>query len=161
VGSGRRCALLRTVLLLGALALRGPGRYWFAFWTEPTSRAAYITVAFAAFCWLFVVTAVVLRQRYGLARGRATGTVALAAGLSLAVLGGGVALIGLEHALTIWNDQMALLPWGLSRILGITVYLGIPTWLPVAAALVGLVVAALGAALRFRPERRARPSAAA
>jgi hypothetical protein len=51
---------------------------------------------------------------------------------------------------------MALLPWGLSRILGITVYLGIPTWLPVAAALVGLVVAVLGAALRLRPSGRPR-----
>ncbi|MFC7485106.1 hypothetical protein ACFQX7_40615 [Luedemannella flava] len=36
-----------------------------------------------------------------------------------------VATIGLERALTVWNDQLALLPWGLSRILGITVHLGI------------------------------------
>jgi hypothetical protein len=147
-------ALLRTVLLLGALAVRGPGRYWFVFWTEPTSRAAYITVAFAAFCWLFVVVALVLRQRYGLVGGRAGGTVAVAAGLSLAVLGGFVGLIGLEDALTIWNDQMALLPWGLSRILGITVYLGIPTWLPWAAAVLGMAVTAVGAVLRFRPAGR-------
>ena len=57
--------------LLLALATRGPGRYWFNFWTAPTLRSAYITIAFAAFGWLFVVTAVILRQRYGLLRRRA------------------------------------------------------------------------------------------
>ena len=41
-----------------------------------------------------------------------------------------LAAVGLEDALTVWNDQLALLPWGLSRILGITVYLGIPVALP-------------------------------
>ena len=69
------------------------------------------------------------------------------AGLALAVVAGGVAAIGLERALTIWNDQMALLPWGLSRILGITVYLGIPPSSAGVLAVVGLVVAAVGVAL--------------
>ena len=41
----------------------------------------------------------------------------------------------------------ALLPWGLSRILGITVYLGIPPELPVALAVVGLVLAVVGLGL--------------
>jgi hypothetical protein len=144
-------ALLRTVILLAALAVRGPGRYWFAFWTAPSERGGYVTVAFAGFCWLFVATATVLRHQYRLAGGRAVGTVALAAGSALAVCGGAIAALGLERALTLWNDQMALLPWGLSRILGITVYLGIPTALPAVAAVVGLLVAAVGATLRFRP----------
>ena len=42
---------------------------------------------------------------------------------------------------------MALLPWGLSRILGITVYLDIPADSAWWAALVGVVVAGLGAVL--------------
>ncbi|WP_081844521.1 hypothetical protein [Cellulomonas sp. URHE0023] len=149
--------LLRTVILLGALALRGPGRYWFGFWTEPASRTAYVTVAFAAFCWSFVVIALVLRRSYGLGRGRAVGTTAFAGGLTLAVTSGAVAAMGLERALTVWNDQMALLPWGLSRILGITVYLGIPAWLPGALAVVGLVVAVLGGAMTVRRGSRAGP----
>ncbi|MFC0099821.1 hypothetical protein ACFFKH_20150 [Micromonospora marina] len=33
-------------------------------------------------------------------------------GMPLAVLGGLVAWAGAERALTVWNDQMALLPWG-------------------------------------------------
>lgn len=42
--------LLRTILLLVALARRGPGRYWLHFWTDPTMRTVYVTLAFAAFC---------------------------------------------------------------------------------------------------------------
>ncbi|WFE39378.1 hypothetical protein [Micromonospora sp. WMMD998] len=137
-------ALLRSVLLLAVLAARGPGGYWFVFWTAPTRRAVYLTVAVAAFCWLFVATAVVLRDRYRLARRRAVGVTLAAAGVPLAVLAGLVAWVGLERALTVWNDQMALLPWGLSRILGITVYLGIPTSLPGYAAAAGTVLAAAG-----------------
>ncbi|WP_291885068.1 hypothetical protein [Cellulomonas sp.] len=151
--------LLRTVVLLVALAVRGPGRYWFAFWTAPASRTVYVTVAFAAFCWLFVVVALVLRRAYGLSTPRAAGLTAAAGGLTLAVVAGVVAGIGLERALTVWNDQMALLPWGLSRILGITVYLGIPASLPGALAVVGLVVAAVGAAVAV-PRRRLAPPVA-
>ncbi|MDI1461535.1 hypothetical protein QEZ54_11180 [Catellatospora sp. KI3] len=151
-------ALLRSVLLLAALATRGPGRYWFNFWTDPTLRFAYITVAFAAFGWLFVATALVLRTRYGLLRRRAVGTSLAAAGTALAALSGLVAAMGLERALTIWNDQMALLPWGLSRILGITVYLGIPAELPVAAMIAGLVLLGAGAVISVGPSRvPARP----
>jgi len=58
------------------------------------------------------------------------------------VLAAAVGTIGLQRALTTWNDQMALLPWGLSRILGITVYLGIPASLPWYAAGLGPIVAA-------------------
>ena len=139
--------LLRTVILLVALVVRGPGRYWFGFWTDPAARTAYITVAFAAFCWLFVVVALVLRRAYGLGTTRSLGATLVAGGTALAIVAGGVAAIGLEKALTLWNDQMALLPWGLSRILGITVYLGIPPSSATVLAVVGLVVAAVGTGL--------------
>ncbi|MGI5237425.1 hypothetical protein [Dactylosporangium sp. CA-139066] len=147
-------ALLRTVILLAALVTRGPGGYWFAFWTDPVRRSAYICVAFAAFAWLFVAVGLVLRDRYSLPRRRTAAVLLTAMGVPLALLGGLVAAIGLERALTMWNDQMALLPWGLSRILGITVYLGIPTYLPTAAALFGVALIALAALLSLRRRRR-------
>ncbi|MCL7458194.1 hypothetical protein M8I35_13505 [Micromonospora sp. MSM11] len=137
-------ALLRSVLLLAALAGRGPGGYWFAFWTAPGLRAAYVTVAFAAFCWLFVAAAVVLRDRYGLRRRSAVGLTPTAAGVPLGVLSALVWVVGLERALTVWNDQLALLPWGLSRILGITVHLGIPAQLPAYTAAAGAALAVAG-----------------
>ncbi|GAA2361523.1 hypothetical protein [Dactylosporangium salmoneum] len=147
-------ALLRTLILLAALVTRGPGGYWFAFWTDPVRRGVYVCVAFAAFAWLFAATALVLRDRYSLPRRRAAAVVLAAIGVPLAVLGGLVAGIGLERALTMWNDQMALLPWGLSRILGITVYLGIPAFLPTAAAVLGGLLIALAALLSLRRRPR-------
>jgi len=143
-------AMLRTIVLLAALVNRGPGRYWYDFWTAPGLRGLYVTVAFAAFGWVFVVAFVVLRDAYGVRRRPAYGKILAGVGVPLAVAGTGIALIGAERAVTIWNDQMALLPWGLSRILGITTYLGIPTYLPVAAAVLGGVLIALGALLHLR-----------
>ncbi|GIH14325.1 hypothetical protein [Rugosimonospora africana] len=148
-------AMLRTVILLVALVSRGPGRYWYLFWTAPTSRSVYITVAFAAFGWVFVVAFLALHDGYGLVRRRAMGRVVAATGVVLAVLGGLVAAIGLERALTIWNDQLALLPWGLARILGITVYLGIPASIPDYVSVAGAVLVAAGLALGWQGRRRA------
>ena len=73
-----------------------------------------------------------------------------AVGAGLAVPASVIGLVGLERALTAWNDQVGLLPWGLSRILGITVYLGIPAdtawwaagWAP--CCVVGLLLALPG-----------------
>jgi hypothetical protein len=150
-------ALLRTILLLAALALRGPGHYWFDFWTDPTARSIYVTVAFALFLGVFVVAYRALRT--GMGRRLATGRLLLAAGTPLLAIGGLVAAIGLERALTTWNDQVALLPWGLSRILGITVYLEIPPSLPTIVAATGAAVVVLGALLArsHRAERDERP----
>ncbi|WP_157421773.1 hypothetical protein [Agromyces sp. Leaf222] len=137
--------MLRVALLSFALAPTGPGGYWFGFWTDPVARSAYSTVAFALFAWVIVAAGWALAQSIG-AR-RAIGVVTTACGAAIAVIAGLVAIVGLEAALTAWNDQMALLPWGLSRILGITVYLDIPADSAWWAALVGVVVAGLGAVL--------------
>ena len=75
----------------------------------------------------------------------------LAVGAGLAVPAAVVGAVGLEQALTAWNDQMGLLPWGLSRILGITVYLGIPPDTAWWAAGLGLAVAASGLLLVLVP----------
>jgi glycosyl hydrolase family 67 len=152
-------ALLRTALLLAALVPRGPGHYWFDLWTDPPARTVYVTVAFAAFLALFVSVHLVLRSAYGMSRARAAGTVLVAVGVPLAVLGGLAAVLGLERVLTVWNDQLALLPWGLHRILGITVYLEIPNSIPIIAAVAGGVVVVLGLGLAggarlLRPAKR-------
>lgn len=144
-------ALLRSVLL-GVLAVRGPGAYWFGFWTDQAGRAVYVAVAVAAFLGVFAAAYAALRGDLG--RAGAAGRVLAAVGTPLAVLGAVVAAVGLERALTAWNDQSALLPWGLSRILGITAHLEVPTVLPVVALLVGGVAVLLGAALPLGARRR-------
>ncbi|WP_143080528.1 hypothetical protein [Actinacidiphila rubida] len=72
------------------------------------------------------------------------------ADVPLAVGGAAAWATGTERALSAWNDQMTLLPWGLHRILGITTYLGVPTSLPRDVALAGAALVLLGAALGVR-----------
>ena len=134
--------VLRSILTLLALSFTGPGGYWFVFWTDPLRRSIYITIAFALFVWLFVAAGWALSSQFG-AR-RATGIVLAGVGAGLAIPAIVVGLVGLESALTLWNDEMGLLPWGLARILGITTYLDIPPDTPWFAAGFGAVVALIG-----------------
>jgi hypothetical protein len=145
-------ALLRVALLLIALAPSGPGGYWFGFWTDEVARSIYVTIAFALFVWVLVAVGWALAGSVG-AR-RATGLVLVAAGAVLALLGTLIGLVGAEQALTVWNDQLALLPWGLSRILGITVYLEIPVETPWFAAAFGGVLLVVGGLLAIPGRRR-------
>ena len=144
-------SLLRCLLALVALSITGPGGYWFAFWTEPGWRTAYVTVAFALFCWLFVAAGWTLAGALG--GRRATGAVLAGVGSGLGGVALFVAIYGLERALTVWNDQMGLLPWGLARILGITTYLEIPVDTAWWAAAVGGVMLVIGLLVRFIPRR--------
>jgi hypothetical protein len=149
-------SLLRAVVTLVALVRTGPGGYWFGFWTEPAQRSVYVTVAVALFLWLFVAAGWTLAATLG--GRRATGAVLGAAGLGLGAGGLLVATYGLERGLTVWNDQLRLLPWGLARILGITTYLEIPSGTAWWAALAGGVLLVAGLLLRnlppFTPRRR-------
>ncbi|WP_194397623.1 hypothetical protein [Microbacterium atlanticum] len=145
--------VLRCIVTLFALSFTGPGGYWFAFWTDPVLRTLYITVAFALFAWVFVAAgwalAAQMRPR------RATGFVLAAVGAGLLVPSVVVGLVGLESALTLWNDELGLLPWGLARILGITTYLEIPDATPWAAAGFGLALVVGGTLLALPGRRRA------
>lgn len=151
-------ALLRVVLLLVALVPTGPGGYWFGFWTDPPARTVYVTLAVAAFLWVLVAAGWAAVSA-GVRRVLALGAVVAGAGTVLAAVGAFVGLVGVEAALTTWNDQLALLPWGLSRILGISVYLGVPSgtaWYAAAAGAVLLVVGGVLAVVgRHRVTREA------
>ena len=144
--------VLRCIVTLFALAFTGPGGYWFAFWTEPVARVVYIAIAFALFVWAFIAAGWAMSMQVG-AR-RATGFVLAGVGAALAVTAFAVAIVGLERALTVWNDEMGLLPWGMARILGITTFLEIPASTPWWAAGVGLIVLAAGSLLALPWRRR-------
>jgi hypothetical protein len=148
--------MLRCIVTLFALSFSGPGGYWFAFWTDPVLRTVYITVAFALFVWVFVAAGWALAAQVR-AR-RATGYVLAAAGAGLLVPAVVVGFVGLETALSRWNDEMGLLPWGLARILGITTYLEIPDATPWAAAASGGALLIVGLLLAV-PWRRRRGAA--
>ncbi len=149
--------VLRCMLTIAALSFTGPGGYWFAFWTDPVARTIYIAVAFALFLWVFVAAGWALSAQVGVRR--AWGFVLAAVGAGLALPAAVVAVVGLEPALTLWNDEVGLLPWGLARILGITTYLEIPAETAWFAAVFGVVLAVVGVLLAL-PGRRAEASVA-
>ncbi len=68
----------------------------------------------------------------------------MAVAVPMIALGALMQWSGLEAALTTFNNQMALLPLGLSKILGLTVHLGIPTEIPLYLLVLGLMLAAVG-----------------
>ena len=145
--------LLRTTLLSFAISGRGPLNYWYRLWVDPGSRTAYVTVAFTLFVWSFVALAVALVTAYGVKARQGLAAVVAGIGLPLVMLGGLLTASGVEKGLTALNDRMALLPMGLSRILGLTVHLGISTALGTWLLVAGLVLTGLGAilALATRP----------
>jgi hypothetical protein len=147
--------VLRCIVTLAALSFTGPGGYWFAFWTDPVVRTGYIAVAFALFVWVFVAGGWALATQVGVRR--AWGMVLAACGAGLTLPAVAVAILGLEPALTAWNDELGLLPWGLARILGITVYLEIPAQTAWYAAAFGAALVVVGVLLAL-PRRRVAAS---
>lgn len=143
--------VLRCIVTLFALSFSGPGGYWFSFWTDPVLRTVYITIAFALFLWVFIAAGWAMAEQVG-AR-RAAGFVLTAVGAGLAVPAVAVAIVGLERTLTVWNDQMGLLPWGLARILGITTYLEIPPESAWYAAGLGVAMLVVGVLMAVRWRR--------
>ncbi|GAA3764187.1 hypothetical protein GCM10022240_15640 [Microbacterium kribbense] len=140
--------VLRCVLTLIALSPAGPGGYWYAFWELRVARGAYLTVAFAVFCWLFLCAAWSLFAQLG--PRRAVGATLCAIGAGIAVPAAYIGAVGLERALTVWDDRSGLMPWGLARILSITLRLRIPDDAVWWAAGIGLVILLAGASLAVR-----------
>lgn len=140
-------ALLTPTLLLAAVvSLRGPGGFWYQFWTDASWRTAFVTLNVAAVVWMLAVVYGAQRCQVGLSIAATIGRILVAMGSTLALLGLFPAVFGLEHMLTAINDEMVVLPPGLSRILGITVHLDIPLELPVYLLVAGLVLSFTGLA---------------
>lgn len=136
-------------LLPAATSLRGPLAAWYGFWTDPTGRTAFVVLAVAGLLWLLAGPALALLAARDVVAGilPAAGATAAAAGAPLLLLGAVVGRAGTEAFLTDLNDQLAIVPNGLSRILGITVHLGIPASLPDTLVNAGGVLVAAGLTL--------------
>jgi hypothetical protein len=136
-----------TLLLAAVVSLRGPGGFWYQFWTDATWRTAFVTLNVAAIGWLLAVLYGAQRCQLGLSVAGAIGRIMVAIGATLALLGLVPAIFGLERMLTAINDEMVVLPPGLSRILGITVHLDIPQELPMVMVVAGGVMMLVGVML--------------
>lgn len=146
------------LLFLAILAVRGPLYFWYGFWTDAGFRTGFVVVFGFLILWqlyaAYACGAAGSPRKAGADAGETGALPGLAA--ALAALGAGLlwlglalGLPGLETALTVWNDQMAVLPLGLSRILGITTHLNIPLELPMKLGLFGGAMIATAIVLRL------------
>jgi hypothetical protein len=136
-----------TGVLVAVLAVRGPGYFWLRFWTDAGFRTWFTTLSLALLVWLACAVVATLRHGTGDGLLAGCGGLLVAAGATVAALGAVPGVAGLERMLTGLNDELAVLPLGLSRILGITVHLGIPTALPGWMVAAGATLATLGVVL--------------
>ena len=67
-------------------------------------------------------------------------------GIQIMALGAALLVFGLEESLTALNNELLVLPAGLSKIMGITTHLGIPLELPVWIMLFAAVLISLSLA---------------
>jgi hypothetical protein len=139
--------LLPTALLTAVVAVRGPSFFWLNFWTNAAGRTLFVTLNVAAIAWMFFVLYAVQRASLGRSVLGALGNLSLAVGALFVALGLAPSLAGLEKTLTAINDEMAVLPLGLSRILGITTHLGIPPELPIYLMAIGALFLSFGGLL--------------
>jgi hypothetical protein len=149
-----RMMILSFVLLI--VAVRGPGYFWYQFWVSDLFRMLFFSVYIMLLLRKFHIY-IILGRRWGdrpftasLAR------VLMSLGVQVMVAGLALWLFGLEGSLTALNNQLLILPGGLSKILGITTHLGIPPELPIWIVLSGSALLLVSAALLIVSGRRGK-----
>ncbi len=140
IGSGRNYDRILVVLLapkivilsllLVAIAIRGPFYFWYQFWTSDLFRLLFLALYTMLIFRKFQVY-VIMARKWG-HRNNAGSIALVMASFGIQVLTAGLALqiFGLEESMTALNNELLVLPTGLSKILGITMHLGIPQQLP-------------------------------
>jgi hypothetical protein len=122
--------LIMTVILV-VVAIRGPLYFCYLFWTSILFRAIFFSLFFMLLLRKFHVYLILVRKWNGAGSSAAAALVTVLLGIQLLIAGAALWVFGLEHSLTALNNQMLVIPTGLSKIMGITTHLGIPLQLPI------------------------------
>ncbi|MES2139342.1 MAG: hypothetical protein V4511_06515 [Bacteroidota bacterium] len=152
--------LLAPSLLLIALPLvvscvRGPMLFWYLFWTSEYFRLFFFSVFILFFFWTYYI---LFRSGiiFNLSRLKSAAILFLIQGIQLITGAAIILCVGFEKTLTVFNDEMLILPGGLSRILGITTHLNIPIQLPVWVMYTGIALSLIGFVLLLIERRNFR-----
>jgi hypothetical protein len=135
--------LMIMTLFLVMVAIRGPGFFWFQVWISDLFKMGFLSLLVMMIFRQYQVY-IVLSRKWG--RRNVPGSAAMvffALGIQLLLAGGLLSVFGLEESLTTLNNELLILPGGLSKIMGITTHLGIPVqlpqWIMVAASVITLI----------------------
>lgn len=143
--------LMIMLVLMAISAYRNPMFFWMQFWINENFRLVFLLIFVLLITWSYFVLYHRIKILGNISGIRAVFQIFVIQGIQFLFFGTLTALAGLEKSITIWNDEMVVLPGGLSRILGITTHLGIPTNIPqylLYAAFAFLLLGILGLILK-------------
>ncbi len=131
--------------ILVVVAIRGPLYFWYLMWTSDLFKILFFSLFAMLLIRKFQVYTILSRKWSG-KRGSASGVlVVVLLGVQTLIAGAALWIFGLERSLTALNNELLVIPTGLSKIMGITTHLGIPLQLPLwmVSFATGLIVVSL------------------
>ncbi len=123
--------VLVMIFLLVIVAVRGPNYFWYQIWVSDLFKMIFLSVYFMLLFRKFQVYVIMGRQWGHRKNTGSLAVVLFALGIQFLLAGLALQFFGLEESLTTINNEMLVLPGGLSKIMGITTHLSIPPELPV------------------------------
>jgi len=117
-------------LILVFAAIRGPMFFWYQVWISDIFRILFLAVLMMLFFRKFQVFIIMGKKWSHRSTSGAVAMVFIIFGIQLLLAGLALQIFGLEESLTALNNELLVLPGGLSKIMGITTHLGIPLELP-------------------------------
>jgi MFS family permease len=122
--------LIIMALFMSVVAVRGPGYLWYQFWVSDLFKIGFLSLLMMMIFRKYQIYTVLSRKWGHRNTAGSFALVFMALGIQLLIGGALLLFFGLEKSLTTLNDELLVLPGGLSRIMGITTHLGIPVELP-------------------------------
>jgi len=150
----------KVLIMVGILiivAIRGPLFFWYLIWTSDLFKILFISLFIMLLFRKFQVYRIVCRKWNRDGGKHIQSLVFTLLGVQILLVGVALLIFGLEESLTALNNELLILPAGLSKIMGITTHLGIPLELPLwiiffAAGLI--VISLIGLLIRERQSKR-------
>jgi hypothetical protein len=140
--------LCGVLLITSVLSVRGPLLFWYLFWISPTFRFFFISLISASLVWTLITVFETSRQVFKIGSIPALGNILVAIGSPCIICGLLIGFLGLEDILTTLNNEMAILPLSLSKVLGITTHLNIDPKTPFHLAALGCFMGTCGWMMR-------------
>ena len=131
-------------VIIGICSIRGPFFFWYQFWAQPTFRLILIELIAIFLAWS--VLGIIATAKNILKMGLISifGRLFLLFGVNLSLIGALTGFVTLEKTLTIANEELVILPFALSDILGITTHLNIDSNIPWYLLQIGIITTVIG-----------------
>jgi len=129
--------------ILVIVAIRGPIYFWYLMWTSELFKILFLSLFIMLLFRKFQVYQILCRKWNHEGGQASRALVFTVLGVQILLAGVAMLIFGIEESLTALNNELLVLPAGLSKIMGITTHLGIPLDLPLWIIFFALVLIAI------------------